>query len=119
MGKLNSSTLSMPVTFVKLRFASLPWVALGLVKFNPVSAEDVDEPVAQAGLDTVSNSGPLSTLVQGTAIITKTRIRAVHVLLFICLITMTIPDGEMVPALTAFGVGTMLRIGTVTSKMNF
>ena len=94
-------------------------MAFGLVKFNPVSAEDVDEPVAKAGLVTASNSGPLSTLVQGTAIITKTRIRAVHVLLFICLFTMTLADGEMVPALTAFGVGTMLRIGPVTPKMNF
>jgi len=32
---------------------------------------------------------------------------------------MTLADGEMVPALTAFGVGTMLRIGPVTPKMNF
>ena len=94
-------------------------MAFGLVKFSPVSAEDVDEPVAKAGLVTASHSGPLSTLVQGTAIITKTRLRAVNVLLFICLFTMTIPDGEMVPALTAFGVGTMLRIGPATSKMNF
>ena len=88
-------------------------MAFGLDKFSPVSAADVDEPVAHAGLESSSNSDPLSMLVQGTRIITKTKIIAVHVLLFICLITMTILDGEEVPALTAFGAGTMLRIGPV------
>ncbi|RZD53292.1 MAG: hypothetical protein CXT67_03865 [Methanobacteriota archaeon] len=58
-------------------------------------------------------------LVQGTAIITKIKIMAVHVLLFICLITMTILEGEVVPALTAFGVRTMLRIEPISSKINF
>jgi hypothetical protein len=94
-------------------------VAFGLDKFSPVSVADVDEPVAHAGLESTSNSGPLSMLVQGTTIITKIKIMAVHVLLFICLITMTILEGEVVPALTAFGVRTMLRIEPLSSKINF